>query len=55
MFRRIAREMALILTLTTLLLVLAASVGLPGRSTPERTEASGGHFPVVRSEFVERP
>ena len=54
--RRIARETALVLTLTLMLLVLAASVGLPGRSTPERTEASGRDFPVVaRPQFVERP
>jgi hypothetical protein len=55
MLRQLARETAVILGLTVLLLSLAATAGLPERSSPERAEASGANVPATpRPDFVER-
>lgn len=56
MLARLVKETALVLALTALLLSLAATVGLPGRTTPERAEASGVYIPATpRPEVAEHP
>ncbi len=56
MLARLVKETALVLALTALLLSLAATVGLPGRTTPERAEASGVYIPATpRPDVAEHP
>lgn len=54
MLTRLIKEIALVAALTALLLSLAATVGLPGRTAPERAEASGAYVPATpRPEFMQ--
>ncbi len=58
MLRQAVVETAIIVALTTLLLVLAATVGLPSRRVPVPAEAAGeperpGSKPVRRDAFPE--
>ena len=56
MLSQLAKESLLVLVLTTLLIALAATAGLPGRSTPQRAEASSDESILATPYpyFVER-
>lgn len=44
MLHQVAKESLLVLVLTALLITLAATAGLPGRSAPEHADASGSNL-----------
>jgi hypothetical protein len=56
MLTRLIKEIALVAALTALLLSLAATVGLQGRTAPEQAEASNTNVPATSPpDFVGRP
>ncbi len=55
MLRRLAIESGIIFTLTSLLLVVAATVGLPGRTESPRAEAAEDDLIGAASQPVQDP
>jgi hypothetical protein len=55
MLARLIKEIALVAALTALLLSLAATVGLQGRTAPERAQASGAYVPATPPPDFVRP
>ena len=53
MLTRLIKEIALVAALTALLLSLAATVGLPGRTAREGAEASGSYVPPPQPDFAQ--